>query len=224
MSDSVLRIGCSGHQQIGDETTIKFVSEQLRELLIASQQQAQDRGQGILASSALAVGTDQLFVKTALELGIPVEVVIPCVQYEGIFTTVEARDAYHRLLSRCQSVHRLSFEDCSEDAYLAAGHWIADHSDLVILVWNGFPAGGKGGTADVASYVRLLRHPFIHIHTRLHTIKQYGELLADSRATYGVPKRELAASKMTVYQGQVLTVNQYRWHTPKGDEIERDIV
>jgi 8-oxo-dGTP pyrophosphatase MutT (NUDIX family) len=224
MSESTFRIGCSGHQQIGDEATIQYVSEQLRELLTTYCQQAQDRGQDILAYSALAVGTDQLFVKTALELGIPVEVVIPCAQYEDIFATTEARDEYRRLLSCCQQVHRLSFEDCSEDAYLAAGHWIVDHSDLVILVWNGYPAGGKGGTADVASYARLVRRPFIHIHTRLHTIKQYGKLLADSGVTYGVPRRELAASKRTVYQGQVLTVNQYRWHTPNGDEIERDIV
>ena len=224
MSESIFRIGCSGHQQIGDEATVQYVSEQLRELLITYRQLAQDRGQDIQAYSALAVGTDQLFVKTALELGIPVEVIIPCTQYEDIFATAEARDEYHRLLNSCQHVHRLSFEECSEDAYLAAGHWIVDHSDLVILVWNGYPAGGKGGTADVASYARLLRHPFIHIHTRLHTTKQYGKLLADSGATYGVPRRELAATKRTVYRGQVLTVNQYRWHTPNGDEIERDIV
>jgi len=224
MSESTFRIGCSGHQQIGDESTVQFVSGQLRELLTIYQQQAQDRGQDILAYSALAIGTDQLFVKIALELGVSVEVVIPCARYEDIFATAEARDEYHRLLNSCQHVHRLSFEDCSEDAYLAAGHWIVDHSDLVILVWNGYPAGGKGGTADVASYARLVRRPFIHIHTRLHTIKQYGNLSADSGATYGVPRRELAASKRTVYQGQMLTVNQYRWHTPNGEEIERDIV
>jgi len=224
MSESSFRVGCSGHQQIGDETTVQYASKQLRELLITYRQQARDRGQDILAYSALAVGTDQLFVKIALELGIPVGVVIPCARYEDIFATAEAHDEYHRLLSYCQQVHRLSFEDCSEDAYLAGGHWIVDHSDLVILVWNGYPAGGKGGTADVASYARLLRHPFIHIHTRLHTTKQYGKLLADSGAMYGVPRRESAASKRTVYQGQVLTVNQYRWRTPDGDEIERDVV
>src|SRR6266566_4706194 len=224
MSESTFRIGCSGHQQIGDEATVQYVSEQLRELLITYQRQARDRSQDLLAYSALAVGTDQLFVKIALELGVPIEVVIPCARYEDIFATAEARDEYHRLLNSCQHVHRLSFEGCSEDAYLAAGHGIVDFSDLVILVWNGYPAGGKGGTADVASYARLVRRPFIHIHTRLHTTKQYGKLLADSRATYGVPRRELAATKQTVYQGQVLTVNQYRWHTPNGDEIERDIV
>lgn len=48
--------------------------------------------------------------------------------------------------------------------------------------------------------------------------------LVDSGAAYSVPRRELATTKRTVYQGQVLTVNQYRWHTPDDDEIERDIV
>jgi ADP-ribose pyrophosphatase len=81
----------------------------------------------------------------------------------------------------------------------------------------------SGCGEQVASYARLVRRPFIHIHTRLHTTKQYGKLLVDS-TVYGVPRRELAASKRTVYQGQVLTVNQYWWHTPDGEEIERDIV
>ena len=176
MSKATLRIGVSGHQQIGDEATIEFVSQQLRELLATFQCQVQECGQNILVYSALALGTDQLFVKIALEMGIPVELVIPCSQYVEIFSTTEARDEYHRLLSRCQDVHRLPFDDCSEDAYLAAGHWIVDHSDLVILVWNGYPAAGKGGTADIASYARYVGRPFLHIHTRQHTVKQYGSL------------------------------------------------
>ena len=156
MSKATLRIGVSGHQQIGDEATIELVSQQLRELLATFQRQAQERGQNILVYSALALGTDQLFVKIALEMGIPVELVIPCSQYAEIFSTTEARDEYHRLLSLCQDVHRLSFDDCSEDAYLAVGHWIVDHSDLVILVWNGYPAVGKGaaGTGPAGGRAR----------------------------------------------------------------------
>ena len=63
MSKATLRIGVSGHQQIGDESTIEFVSQQLRELLATFQCQAQERGQNMLAYYALALGTDQLFVK-----------------------------------------------------------------------------------------------------------------------------------------------------------------
>ena len=224
MSQATLHIGVSGHQQIGDEATIEFVSQQLRELLATFQCQAQERGQNMLAYSALALGTDQLFVKIALEMGIPVELVIPCSHYAEIFSTTEARDEYHRLLSRCQDVHRLPFDDCSDDAYLAAGHWIVDHSDLVILVWNGYPAADRGGTADIASYARYVGRPFLHVHTRLHTVKQYGSLSDGSNITHVAAKRQFAVSKQTVYQGPVLTVDQYQLRMPNGEEIVRDIV
>ena len=223
MSKATFRIGLSGHQQIGDESTVQFVSQQLRDLLATYRQMARDKGQEMVACSALAMGADQLFVKTALELGIPVEVVIPCAKYAEIFPTSEALDEYHCLLNSCQNVHSLPFEDCSNDAYLAAGHWIVDQSDLVLLVWNGYPAAGKSGTADIASYARLVGRPFVHIHTRLHTIKQYGSLTG-SKVTREAAKRKYAVSKETVYQGSVLTVNKYQLRMPDGEVIERDIV
>ncbi len=224
MEKTTVRVGASGHQYIGDNTTVAFVSEQLRELLSKYKQQAFEHGQNIVACSALAVGTDQLFISIALELGIPVEAVIPCSQYEEIFTSDVSLQEYHRLLNAAQRIHRLSSHGCSDDAYLAAGQWIVDHSDLVLLVWNGYPAAGRGGTADVASYARLKGCPFMHIHTRLHTVKQYGSLNSDSRANHVAAKRKFTVSKNTVYQGQVLTVNQYHMVMPNGDEIERDIV
>ena len=36
----------------------------------------------------------------------------------------------------------------------AAGKAIAERSDLVLAVWDGRPAGGLGGTADVVKYAR----------------------------------------------------------------------
>lgn len=176
MSKTTFRIGVSGHQQLGGEDTIAFVTQQLRELLTTYQAQACQQEQDIIAYSSLALGADQLFVKTALALDIAVEAVIPCANYAAVFSTPESQNEYHRLLSRSQNVHSLPCDDCSEEAYLAAGHWIVDHSDLVMVIWNGYPAAGKGGTADIASYARLRGCPFLHVHTRLHTVKQYGSL------------------------------------------------
>ena len=51
MSKATLRIGVSGHQQIGDKATIEFVSQQLRELLATFQCQAHENGQEIVAKS-----------------------------------------------------------------------------------------------------------------------------------------------------------------------------
>src|SRR6266536_5145704 len=224
MNETTFRIGFSGHQQLGDETTLKFVSQQLRELLITYQQQACHDGKDIVVYSALALGADQLFVNIALELGIPVEAVIPCSCYEEIFTSPETRSEYHRLLDRCQKVHWLASQDCSDDAFLAAGHWIVDHSDLMILVWNGYPAAGRGGTADIASYARSVGRPFFHVHTRLHKVKQYGSLSDGSKITHVAAKRQFVVSKQTVYQGPILRVDQYQLRMPNGKEIVRDIV
>src|SRR5260221_12709654 len=210
MNKGTFRIGISGHQQLGDETTVQFVSQQLRELLITYREQAYQQGKDIVAHSALALGADQLFIRTASELGIPVEVIIPCAKYGEIFPSREARDEYHRLLRCSRNVHRLPFEDCSEDAYLAAGHWIVDQSDLVILVWNGYPAAGKGGTADIASYSRLVGRPFVHVHTRLHTVKQYGSLTG-CKVVHETAKRTYAVSKETVLLVEEYDLGAENW-------------
>lgn len=47
MDKSVLRIGFSGHQQLGDETTQQFIAQQLQKLLAKYQQQACEHGQKI---------------------------------------------------------------------------------------------------------------------------------------------------------------------------------
>lgn len=225
IQEPAFRIGVSGHQQLGDETTITFVSQQLRTLLTTYREQAWQRGQEMVAYAALAIGTDQLFVRAALELDIPVEAVIPCEKYEDIFSTTEARSEYHHLLARCRSVHRLTAEVCSDEAYLEAGQWIVDHSDIVIVVWNGYPALGKGGTGDVASYARSQHRPFIHLHTRLHTTKQYGTVFGTPTARGNVAaKREFTIAKETLYQGPILTLTKYTMRMPDGKEIERDIV
>ena len=180
--------------------------------------------QELLLYTAVAPGADQLCITTALELAIAVEAVIPCAEYESIFTGADALSAYHQLLARCRKIHTLPAQHCSDEAFLEAGQWIVEHADLVLLVWNGYPAGGKGGTADVASYARSMRRPFLHIHTRQHTIKQYGSLQTESEKRYGVPRRELAVTEQVVYRGPVLQVKQYRWQLPDRDEIVRDIV
>ncbi len=224
MSESTFRIGFSGHQQLGDESTQEYVAFQLRELLITYQQQACQRGQALSVYSALALGADQLFINIALGLGIPVEAVVPCARYEEIFTSSEECEEYYHLLSVCKQVHRLPVQECSDDAFLTAGQWIVDHSNLVILVWNGYPAAGRGGTADTASYARFVGCPFIHVHTRLHTTKLYGELSSESRKVKAPTSRRFAVEEQTVYQGPVLTVNRYHMQMPDGKEFDRDIV
>jgi len=144
--------------------------------------------------------------------------------YEEIYDSPEVPEEYRSLLARCQQVHELPFQECSEDAYLAVGYWIVDHSDLMLLVWNGYPAGGKSGTVDIASYARLVRCPFIYINPRLHSVNRYSSVGEGLRTLRSAAKRNYTVEKQTVYQGQVLTVSHYRLQMPDDKVIERDIV
>lgn len=173
MDESVFRVGMSGHLQLGDEATIQFVAEQFVRLLSAYQEQALQDHKKLVVYAALAIGADQLFVKKALELHIPVEAIIPCARYADSFLTDESRAEYTRLLQACQQVHQLPLDECSQYAFLAAGHQVVENSDVVVVAWNGYPAAGKGGTADVVSYARFLGRPWVHVDTSQHKVEHY---------------------------------------------------
>jgi hypothetical protein len=49
-------------------------------------------------------------------------------------------------------VDTLPFEEPSEKAFFEAGKRIVDWADLLVAVWDGGPARGFGGTADVVRY------------------------------------------------------------------------
>jgi hypothetical protein len=83
MQASAFAIGVGGHQYLGDEHTQDFVAHQFRRLLLEYQQ----REPHLLLYAALASGADQLFVNIALELGVRVEIVLPCTHYRDIFSS-----------------------------------------------------------------------------------------------------------------------------------------
>jgi ADP-ribose pyrophosphatase len=221
MQPSTFALGVGGHQHLGDEQTQSFVAQQFRRLLLEYQQ----REPHLLLYAALASGADQLFVNIALELGVRVEIVLPCAHYRDIFSSEEERQEYDRLLHAVQEIHQLPPQHCSDDAFLAAGQWIIDQSHLLILAWNGLLPQGRGGTGDMASYARFVGCPFIHIDTRQLSVTTYGEMSGCNKTRQNTsPKREFTVTKEQVYQGSTLTVNQYHICMPDGKDVIRDVV
>jgi len=101
--------------------------------------------------TSLATGADTIAAEVALQRGMAIKAVIPHAQYAEVFDD-EDRAIYRSLLSRSADVVAMVSDGGDEDAYLAAGHRVADESDLLIVVWDGQPAAGKGGTGDIAAY------------------------------------------------------------------------
>jgi hypothetical protein len=140
-----MKVGITGHQRLKDP----LVWDKVRLEII----DALDRLQGIVvAVTSLAIGADQLFAEIVLQRGGEVEAVIPFDGYELKFKEGSSRETYRQLLSKAKRVEVLVNVGSDEEAYFEAGKRVVDLSDMMIAVWDGQPAGGLGGTADVVDY------------------------------------------------------------------------
>lgn len=87
-----------------------------------------------------------------LNRGGVLEVIVPAAKYRDGLASAEARRRYDELIAQASRIVELPFVESSEEAHMAAGRHIVDISDLLIAVWDGKPARGHGGTADVVEY------------------------------------------------------------------------
>lgn len=147
-------IGMTGHQGLTPETEVlvaRAIADELRGV------------PDLVGITSLAEGADQLFAEHVLAAGGGLVVIVPAADYIRTFSDDSARERFRRLLDRATDVIHLPFETSSEDAYWAAGRTVVDRSDRILAVWNGKPAGGLGGTADVVAYAREHARPTVVI-------------------------------------------------------------
>lgn len=145
-----LNIGVSGHQ-IRQNINWVWVRNEIRSIL-----ENFDSVSGIWTS--LATGSDTIAAEAALELSIPINVVIPHGKYEEVFSGLD-RIRYEKLLSHGSIVERIKSTKTRQEAYLLAGYRVVDRSEQMIIVWDGSPAAGLGGTADIMSYATEVGKP-----------------------------------------------------------------
>jgi hypothetical protein len=138
-------IGCTGHQTLTIETQTA-VADAVSTLL-----QRLDDG-SLEGVCSLAVGADQIFAKTLLAAGGQLHVIVPSSDYASTFDTEEARASYAKLLASSVSSEELPYPSPTEEAFMAAGRAVVDRSDLLLAIWDGAPAAGLGGTADIVQY------------------------------------------------------------------------
>ncbi|HWX16200.1 MAG TPA: hypothetical protein VNY07_06405 [Chthoniobacterales bacterium] len=151
-----MKIGISGHQNLGPVNVVEWVRAQIRDELIR-----RDFSSGV---SSLAEGADQLFAELVVTLGKLLEVVIPCRNYESAFKNPIAAQQFRSLKDKAVRSYILNFDGPSEEAFFQAGRSIVDASDLMVFVWNGKPAKGHGGTADIVDYAKQVDREFIWIN------------------------------------------------------------
>ncbi len=149
-----MNVGITGHQRLNRPEAWPWVEEAIgRELDRATRP--------LVLITSLAIGADQLAARLALERDAVIKAILPFADIERTFGEADLAE-YRRLVDRA-SVEILRTSGTDQDAYLAAGKRVVDLSDLLMAVWDGEPAKGKGGTADVVDYALSRGVPIVQI-------------------------------------------------------------
>lgn len=119
-----------------------------------------------LAISSLAEGADRAFAEAALAGGYDLHGYLPFkrADYETTFADAGQLPAFHALLDRARNVTELSGQLAdSKEAYVNSGQTIIDESDVMVGVWDGAPAAGKGGTPEIIEMALRRGKPVIWV-------------------------------------------------------------
>ncbi|MER7132625.1 hypothetical protein [Streptosporangium saharense] len=135
------RIAVTGHRDLTRDT-VPLIDAEVRAFLRAY-------APGFVGISCLAGGADQIFAVAVLELGGVLEAIVPAREY--------GEASFEALVVRAKTIHRLPYDTPSPRAYVAANEVLVETADLLLAVWDGSPARGRGGTAEVVEAAHLRR-------------------------------------------------------------------
>ena len=148
----MVSVGVSGHRNLPDlEIVSNAVDEALREILAAFGDNS------LQVISPLAEGADRVVAWRAManySMRLVVPLPLELSEYMLDFDSITSKSEFITLLEQADQVFELPPEDTREACYLAAGMYVLDHSDVLIAVWYGEPARGRGGTAEIVMEAR----------------------------------------------------------------------
>lgn len=151
-----MKVGITGHQQLGGKETIDWLSNKLK---VCIEQYHIEQG-----ITSLAIGADQLYAEVLKRNNISYLAIIPSADYATTFQDHHDLERYQEYLQAASEIIHLPFSKGSERAYYEAGKQVVDLSDLLLAIWNGLPAKGLGGTGDIVQYALSLKKQIVHIH------------------------------------------------------------
>ncbi|MFF7638467.1 hypothetical protein ACFZB9_35770 [Kitasatospora sp. NPDC008050] len=146
-----MRIGITGHR--GLTADIEREVRQLLEEALRTEDPAELTG-----VSCVADGPDAWFAEAVLRHGGRIEVVIPADEYRAGLPEWH-HPTYDQLLRSASEVHHTGMVESDEAAHMAGSEILVALSDQLLAVWDGLPARGYGGTADVVAYAQRFGVP-----------------------------------------------------------------
>lgn len=117
------------------------------------------RGPAFTLISSLAEGADRIAARAALAAGFALDVVLPCPPpiYIETFADDASRGEFDALMASARARLVLPLVGNADEAiadrlprsYESAGLTMLAQSDILVAVWDGKPADGRGGTGEI---------------------------------------------------------------------------
>lgn len=158
----MVAIGVSGHRILAEVEKLEAGLEEVVRRL-----EATFGGERWTVVSALAEGADRLVARRLLareDTRLVVILPLPRQDYEIDFETEASRKEFADLLSLAEEVVEVPPQPSREEAYGAGGRMVLDRADLLVAVWDGQRAQGRGGTGGVVAMARERGLPLAWVH------------------------------------------------------------
>lgn len=156
-------IGVTGHRNLADVAAVEAGIEMALTAIAARFPEPPWR-----VLSAPAEGADRIVARHVLARPgalLAAVLPLPVTDYMTDFKSQQSRDEFLTLLSKAESVIELPTLNSRTESYEQAGRYVAEHSDVLLAVWDGLPPRGRAGTAEIAVYARGLGKPICHVWT-----------------------------------------------------------
>ncbi|WP_370944064.1 hypothetical protein AB5J62_33825 [Amycolatopsis sp. cg5] len=140
------RLAITGHRALPEQTE-RLVDQALRA-------EIERHANGLLTGvSCIADGADALFARAVLDAGGGLVVIVPAAGYRDALPA-EYHSTYDALIAQAGEVIKLDHAESNSEAHMDASLRMIEHADELVAVWDGKPARGYGGTADVVAVAR----------------------------------------------------------------------
>jgi hypothetical protein len=167
LSGTAFNIGVTGHRKIENS---KLCADRVRTILeeVAEKHKNPAAPPLFTILSPLAEGADRLVAEEILKWPrASLHAVLPLSveDYLSDFQTESSKRIFNNLLKKAENITQIRTQPTRKDAYLSTGHYIVDHCDFLIAIWDGKQGQSKGGTADIVQYARSKICPIFWIES-----------------------------------------------------------
>jgi SMODS and SLOG-associating 2TM effector domain 1 len=167
-----VRVGVTGHRHLKNVEVLSATLEEALDRLVAALdvEASPNTTVNLHVLSALAEGADRLVAEALIARGANLEVVLPLEpqDYASDFHSLESQAEFARLRGKAERETVMVPAPDRKEAYFACGKQIVDRSDVLVALWDGQRARGKGGTGDIVAYAQERHVPIIWLSTEGH--------------------------------------------------------